>query len=118
LGVGKPPNRHGRLCGDDFIAGCLSRVIHFIALRLAYPFLLSSSSQSTTTQTRTGEWHSPFEAATVNHCLCQVYTIALPPDLGGLTDPGCAFSEMVTDLSDEIAYCENWNHRKLRIPCT
>jgi hypothetical protein len=98
---------------------CLSRVIHFIvALRLAYPLLLIFISKYDYSDAYRRVAHSPSAAAQSIIVFAGVAYIALRLTFGGSPNPPtwCAFSEMVTDLSNEIALCENWNHRKLRSP--
>jgi hypothetical protein len=61
---------------------------------------------------------SPSAAAQSISVLANVAHAALRLTFGGSPNPPtwCAFSELVTDLSNEIPLCEDWDHAKLRSP--
>jgi hypothetical protein len=62
--------------------------------------------------------HSPTAAAQSIIIFAGVAYIALRLTFGGSPNPHtwCSFSEMVTDLSNEIPLCKEWDHEKLRSP--
>jgi hypothetical protein len=98
---------------------CLSRVIHFIvALRLAYPLLRIFIMKYDYSDAYRRVAHSPSAAAQSIIIFADVAYIALRLTFGGSPNPPtwCAFSEMVTDLSNEIPLCKEWDHNKLRSP--
>ena len=98
---------------------CLSRVIHFIvALRLAYPLLRIFIMKYDYSDAYRRVAHSPSAAAQSIIIFAGVAYIALRLTFGGSPNPPtwCSFSEMVTDLSNEIPLCEDWDHDKLRSP--
>ena len=98
---------------------CLSRVIHFIvALRLAYPLLRIFIMKYDYSDAYRRVAHSPSAAAQSIIVFAGVAYIALRLTFGGSPNPPtwCAFSEMVTDLSNEIPLCREWDHESLRSP--
>jgi hypothetical protein len=98
---------------------CLSRIIHFIvALRLAFPSLLIFIVKYDYSDAYRRVAHSPAAAAQSIIIFANVAYIALRLTFGGSPNPPtwCAFSEMVTDLSNEISLCKEWDHQKLRSP--
>jgi hypothetical protein len=98
---------------------CLSRVIHFIvALRLAYPFLRIFIMKYDYSDAYRRVAHSPSAAAQSIIIFAGVAYIALRLTFGGSPNPPtwCSFSEMVTDLSNEIPLCAEWDHNSLRSP--
>jgi hypothetical protein len=98
---------------------CLSRLIHFvIALRLAYPnqsILISKYDHSDVYRRMV---HAGSAAAQSIAVYDKVAYIALRLTFGGSPNPPtwCLFSEMVTDLANEIAICDEWNPATLRSP--
>jgi hypothetical protein len=98
---------------------CLSRIIHFIvALRLAYPLLRIFIMKYDYSDAYRRVAHSPLAAAQSVIIFARVAYIALRLTFGGSPNPPtwCAFSEMVTDLSNEIPLCKEWDHDTLRSP--
>jgi hypothetical protein len=98
---------------------CLSRVIHFIvALRLAYPLLRIFIMKYDYSDAYRRVAHSPLAAAQSVIIFAHVAYIALRLTFGGSPNPPtwCSFSEMVTDLSNEIPLCQEWDHDELRNP--
>jgi hypothetical protein len=98
---------------------CLSRLIHFIvALRLAFPLLRIFIMKYDYSDAYRRVAHSPSAAAQSVIIFARVAYIALRLTFGGSPNPPtwCAFSEMVTDLSNEIPLCEEWDHETLRSP--
>jgi hypothetical protein len=98
---------------------CLSRVIHFIvALRLAHPtkriFIMKYDYSDAYRRVA----HSASAAAQSIIIFAGVAYIALRLTFGGSPNPPtwCSFSEMVTDLSNEIPLCKDWDHESLRSP--
>ena len=98
---------------------CLSRVIHFIvALRLAHPLLRIFIMKYDYSDAYRRVAHSPTAAAQSIIIFASVAYIALRLTFGGSPNPPtwCSFSEMVTDLSNEIPLCKDWDHDALRSP--
>jgi hypothetical protein len=98
---------------------CLSRVIHFIvALRLAHPLLRIFVMKYDYSDAYRRVAHSPKAAAQSIIIFAEIAYIALRLTFGGSPNPPtwCAFSEMVTDLSNEIPLCKEWDHESLRSP--
>jgi hypothetical protein len=106
-------------CVEMICRWCLSRVTHFIvALRLAYPLLRIFIMKYDYSDTCQRVVHSPSAAAQSIIIFAGVAYIALRLTFGGSPNPPtwCSFSEMVTDLSNEIPLCPEWDHEKLRSP--
>jgi hypothetical protein len=98
---------------------CLTRIIHFIvALRLAYPLLPIFIVKYDYSDAYRRIAHAPSAAAQSIIIFAGVAYIALRLTFGGSPNPPtwCAFSEMVTDLSNEIPLCTEWDHTTLRSP--
>ena len=96
---------------------CLSRLIHFIvALRLAYPLLLIFIVKYDYSDAYRRVAHSPTAAVQSIIVFAGIAYIALRLTFGGSPNPPtwCAFSEMVTDLSNEISLAKEWDHNSLR----
>jgi hypothetical protein len=105
---------------NEMIYGwCLSRVIHFIvALRLTYPsqgVLIAKYDYSDAFRRMV---HAGRAAAQSIAVFDKVAYIALRLTFGGSPNPPtwCLFSEMVTDLANEIAVCDEWDPNTLRSP--
>ena len=96
---------------------CLSRLIHFVvALRLAFPNerILIAKYDFSDAYRRVA--HS---AAAQSIIVSEgISYIALRLSFGGVPNPPswCCFSEMVTDLSNGIPLCENWDPSTLHSP--
>ena len=98
---------------------CLSRVIHFVVpLRLAYPLLRIFIMKYDYSDAYRRVAHSPSAAAQSIIVFAGIAYIALRLTFGGSPNPPtwCAFSEMVTDFSNEIPLCGEWDHDSLRSP--
>jgi hypothetical protein len=97
---------------------CLPRIIHFIvALRLAFPrsrILIAKYDFSDAYRRIT---HSAKAASQTIIVLAGIAFLALRLSFGGSPNPPtwCSFSEMVTDLSNEIPLCD-WDPSDLRSP--
>jgi hypothetical protein len=98
---------------------CLSRIIHFIvALRLCFPrkkiFIVKYDYSDAYRRIA----HSASAVVQSILIFAGIAYLALRLTFGGSPNPPtwCAFSEMVTDLSNEIALCKEWDHTKTRSP--
>jgi hypothetical protein len=104
----------------DMVYGwCLGRLIHFIvALRLKYPKRRIFISKYDYSDAYRRVAHSARAAVQSIIIFGQIAYIALRLTFGGSPNPPtwCAFSEMVTDLSNEIPLCEEWDHETLHSP--
>jgi hypothetical protein len=98
---------------------CLTRIIHYIvALRLKHPhkrILLSKYDYSDAYRRIAHAPSAAVQSIAVNH---HIAYIALRLTFGGSPNPPtwCTFSEMVTDLSNEIILAANWDATTLRSP--
>jgi hypothetical protein len=98
---------------------CLLRMIHFIvALRLAFPTSRIFIMKYDYSDAYRRITHAPLAVAQSIIIFAHVAYLALRLTFGGSPNPPtwCAFSEMVTDLSNEISLCPHWNHHTLRSP--
>jgi hypothetical protein len=104
----------------DMIYGwCLSRIIHFIvALRLRYPNRRIFLSKYDYSDAYRRVAHSAKAAVQSIIIFAQIAYIALRLTFGGSPNPPtwCAFSEMVSDLSNEIPLCADWDPETLHSP--
>jgi hypothetical protein len=98
---------------------CFSRIIHFIvALRLRFPekkiFIVKYDYSDAYRRVA----HSASAVVQSILIFAGVAYLALRLTFGGSPNPPtwCAFSEMVTDLSNEIALCQEWDHTTTRSP--
>jgi hypothetical protein len=97
--------------------GCLSRILHYIvALRLAYlnnSILITRYNYSDAYRRMV---HAGKAAAQSIAVFNKVAYVALRLTFGGLPNPPtwCFFNEIVTDLANEIAVCNEWNHDTLK----
>jgi hypothetical protein len=105
---------------NEMIYGwCLSRLLHFIiALRLAHPnqsILIAKYDYSDAYRRMV---HAGRAAAQSIAIFDKVAYVALRLTFGGSPNPPtwCLFSEMVTDLANEIAICNEWDPDTLRSP--
>jgi hypothetical protein len=105
---------------NEMIYGwCLSRLLHYIiALRLAYPdqsILISKYDYSDAYRRMV---HAGPAAAQSIAVFDNIAYVALRLTFGGSPNPPtwCLFSEMVTDLANEIAICNEWDPETLRSP--
>jgi hypothetical protein len=102
-----------------FYGWCLTRIIHFIvSLRRAHPdkrIFISKYDYSDAYQRMA---HSATAAAMSIAVLLHVAYIAIRLTFGGGCNPPswCLFSEMVTDLANEIACCSQCDPKLLRSP--
>jgi hypothetical protein len=98
---------------------CLICIIHFIvALQLAYPNLPILIVKYDYSDAYRRVAHSASAAAQSIIVFAGVAYIALRLIFGGspYPPPWCACSEMVTDISNEIPLCKDWDHSELRSP--
>jgi hypothetical protein len=98
---------------------CLSRIIHFIvALRLRHPTTKIFIAKYDYSDAYRRIAHSASAAAQSIIVIAGIAYIALRLTFGGSPNPPtwCAFSEMVTDLSNEIPLCHDWDPKTLRSP--
>jgi hypothetical protein len=97
----------------------LPRIIHFIvALRLAWPLLTIFITKYDYSDAYRRMAHSARAVAqTITTCGIFAY-VYLRMTFGGSPNPPtwCNFSEMVTDLANEISMCEDWDPNELRSP--
>jgi hypothetical protein len=98
---------------------CLSRIIHFIvALRLKHPTKKIFIAKYDYSDAYRRIAHSATAAVQSIIIFAGIAYIALRLTFGGSPNPPtwCAFSEMVTDLSNEIPLCDDWDPSQLRSP--
>jgi hypothetical protein len=98
---------------------CLPRIIHFIvALRTCYPGVRIFIAKYDFSDAYRRVAHSASAASQSIIVLASVAFLALRLSFGGAPNPPtwCSFSEMVTDLSNEIPLCEDWDPSKLHSP--
>jgi hypothetical protein len=98
---------------------CLSRIVHFIvALRLRHPTKKIFIAKYDYSDAYRRIAHSVSAAAQSIFVVAGIAYIALRLTFGGSTSPPiwCAFSEMGTDLSNEIPLCDDWDPSTLRSP--
>ena len=98
---------------------CLNRLIHFVtALQLKFPSerILTAKYDFSDAYRRVA--HSASAAVQSIIVLDEVAYIALRLSFGGSPNPPswCCFSEMVTDLSNELPRCKNWDPTILHSP--
>ena len=90
----------------------LSRVIHYIvALRLQFPDERTLTAKYNFSDAYRRVAHSPQAAAQYIIVIANVAYIALRLSFGGSPNipTWCALSKMITDLSNEIPFCKNWD---------
>jgi hypothetical protein len=98
---------------------CLSRVIHFIvSLRLQNPKGRIYIAKYDYSNAYRRIAHSAEAAVQSIGIFAGVAYLALSLTFGGSPNPPtwCLFSEMVTDLANEISACNEWDSRELRNP--
>jgi hypothetical protein len=98
---------------------CLPRIIHFIvALRLAYPGTAVFISKYDYSDAYRRIAHSAAAVAQTITTLGLLAFIYIRLTFGGSPNPPtwCCFSEMVTDLANEISMCSEWDPNTLRSP--
>jgi hypothetical protein len=98
---------------------CLPRIIHFIvALRIRHPGVRIFIAKYDFSDAYRRVAHSASAASQSIIVLASVAFLALRLSFGGAPNPPtwCSFSEMVTDLSNEIPLCEDWDPSKLHSP--
>jgi hypothetical protein len=95
---------------EMFYGWCISRVVHFIvSLRLAHPNKRIFISKYDYSDAYRRMAHSATAAAQSIAVLLAVAYIAVRLTFGGSPNPPswCLFSEMVTDLANEVANCSS-----------
>lgn len=104
----------------DMIYGwCLLRVLHFVvALRLANPGVRIFISKWDFSDAYRRVTHAAQSALQSIVIFGEIAYLALRLTFGGSANPPawCAFSEMVTDLSNEIALCDDFDPATLASP--
>jgi hypothetical protein len=98
---------------------CLSRVVHYImALRIAHQHQRIFISKYDYSDTYWRVHHAASPAVQSIIVIDEIAYIALCLTFGGSPNPPtwCAFSEMVTDLSNEIMLCDRWEPSELHSP--
>jgi hypothetical protein len=98
---------------------CLGRVVHYIvSLRLQYPGQKIYISKYDYSDAYRRIHHAASAAVQSIIVIGEVAYIALRLTFGGSPNPPtwCSFSEMVTDLANEIMLCPDWDPRTLRSP--
>jgi hypothetical protein len=105
---------------NEMIYGwCLSRIIHYVlALRQAYPLKRIFVAKYDYSDAYRRMNHAASAAAQSIAVFDGVAYIALRLTFGGSPNPPtwCLFSELVTDLANEISLCREWDHETLRSP--
>jgi hypothetical protein len=104
---------------EMFYGWCISRIIHFIvSLRLAHPQGKIFISKYDYSDAYRRMAHSATAAAKSIAVLASVAYIAIRLTFGGSPNPPswCLFSEMVTDLANEIACCSEYDPDLLKSP--
>jgi len=98
---------------------CLPRIIHYIlSLRLHHPQLRILIAKYDYTSAYRRMAHSAEAAAQTVSTHELIAFIALRLTFGGSPNPAAwtCFSEMVTDLANEISQCDEWDPTELRSP--
>jgi hypothetical protein len=104
---------------DMFYGWCLLRLLHFIhALRFMFPNQRILIAKYDYSDAYRRICHSAKAAAQSIAVLAGIAYVALRLTFGGSPNPPtwCGFSEMVTDLSNELLMCEDWCPSDLRSP--
>jgi hypothetical protein len=104
---------------EMFYGWCISRVIHFIvSLRIAYPHRRIFISKYDYSDAYRRMAHSAKAAAQSIAILLTIAYIAIRLTFGGSPNPPsfCLFSEMVTDLANEIANSSSYDPKTLTSP--
>lgn len=98
---------------------CLTRIVHFtVALRICFPKKRIFIVKHDCSDAHRRVAHSASAVVQSIIIFAAVAHLALRLTFGGSSNPPtwCAFSEMATDLSNEIALCKEWDHAKTRSP--
>ena len=98
---------------------CLPRILHYIvALRLAYPDLIIFICKYDYSDAYRRVAHSASAAAQTISIHALLAYISLRLTFGGAPNPPtwCMFSEIVTDLANEISQCLAWDPAQVRSP--
>jgi hypothetical protein len=98
---------------------CFSRVIHFVvALRAEHPGSRIFISKYDFSDAYRRVAHTARAAAQTILVMGQVAYVMLRLAFGGSRNPPacCTFSEMVTDLANEIPLCPSWDPSEIRSP--
>jgi hypothetical protein len=102
-----------------FYGGCLSRTLHYIvSLRLHHPStrILGGKSDFKSAYRRV-----TLHSSTAAQCTMMCEQFGLPSlrlTFGGspCSNEWCLFSELCTDLANDILHCQDWNPSTLRSP--
>ncbi|KAI2509039.1 hypothetical protein MHU86_5415 [Fragilaria crotonensis] len=98
---------------------CLPRILHYIvAVRLKFPTIRILISKYDYSDAYRRIAHSGEAAAQTIAVHNGMAYLSLRLTFGGSPNPPtwCLFSEIVTDLANEISRCKEWNPRELRNP--
>ena len=98
---------------------CLPRIIHYVvSLRAKYPGLRILISKYDYSDAYRRIAHSPEAAAQTIAINGNMAYLSLRLTYGGSPNPPtwCTFSELVTDLANEIGQCAEWDPETLRSP--
>jgi hypothetical protein len=98
---------------------CFGRVIHFVvALRAEHPDSCIFIAKYDFSNAYRRVAHTARAAAQTNLVMGQVAYVMLRLAFGGSPNPPawCAFSQMVTDLANEISLCPSWDPTQIRSP--
>jgi hypothetical protein len=98
---------------------CLPRILHFIvAIRTEFPLLLILIAKYDYSHAYRRIARSASAAAQTIAVHAGLAYLSLRLTFGGAPNPPtwCLFSEMVTDLADEISQCEEWEPDLLHSP--
>ena len=98
---------------------CLSRILHYIvAVRLAFPLLIIFISKYDYSDAYRRIAHSASAATQTFAAHGVLAYLALRLTFGGSPNPPtwCMFSEIVTDLANEISQCREWDPAEVHSP--
>ena len=98
---------------------CLPRILHYVtSLRIHYPSLLIFISKYDYSDAYRRIAHSAKAATQTVSVNGETAFVSLRLTFGGSPNPPtwCMFSELVTDLANEIAQCPEWDPVELRSP--
>ena len=118
-----PTSINGRINMDaypEMVYGwCLPRILHFVvALRTKHPTYIILVAKYDYSDAYRRVAHSAQAAVQTIAILPPLAYMSLRLTFGGAPNPPtwCMFSELVTDLANEIILCRNWNSEQLHSP--